>query len=143
MSITCVEAGELLAESAPRSSQIEGMPASVGTNVYSDGVILVEPSQARRDRLVAIIESEWNTKVIALASVEEWLKLCDYIPAGLVLLSQLDADADVERTLDIACLRARKPSAPVFRISSRHTGCALPADGTSQFRFISDEFILD
>lgn len=135
MSIICVEAGELLAKSAPYSSRIESMPGSLGTNVYRDGVILVEPSQPRRDRLAAIIGSEWKTSVIALASVEEWLKLCDYVPAGLILLSQLAADADDNRTHNIARLQARKPGTPVFMISTRHADHSSRDDDAWQFEF--------
>jgi hypothetical protein len=115
----------------------------VETNAHLNGVILVEPSQAHRDRLTTIIESEWQTKVIALASVEEWLKLCDYVPAGLVLLSQFDNRADADRMHDIARLQGRNPSTPILTISNRHAGSLLPANEILQLKSIFEEFNID
>ncbi|MGF1622003.1 MAG: hypothetical protein ACFCUR_15475 [Rhodomicrobiaceae bacterium] len=143
MSITCVEAGDLLPETAPCSSQIGALSGPVKRNVYQNGVILVESSQARRDLLTSIIEAEWHIKVIALASVEEWLKLCDYVPAGLVLLSQFDSRADSDRKDDIARIQGRNSSTAILKISNRYAGISPLANETLQLKSIFEESTLD
>jgi hypothetical protein len=70
---------------------------------------LLNRLRQRRDRLTTIMGSKWQTKIIALASLEQWLKLCGSIPADLVLLSQHESRPDADRVRDIARFRNRKP----------------------------------
>ena len=120
MNTPSVEVRKLLSQFVPCSSTRDAVPAE--TAGYRDGAVLIEPCQARRDRLVSLLESEWQTKVIALASVGEWLKLCKYVPASLVLLSRVDANNDAGRTDEIERLEASGTSAALYVILSEPSG---------------------
>ncbi len=80
--------------------------------VPQPAAVIIEPRQLIRDCLTRALRAACGHDVIAFSTVDEWLKVCEHTPAGVVLLSGFEAAGDEELSQKIHRLAQAKKRLP-------------------------------
>lgn len=121
MSINYGEAQNLHLDGSPRDSRRYANDLSLRTASQQTSspprAILIEPRQLIRDCLARGIRAACGYDVIALASVEEWVRMSEQTRANIVLLSGFERKGRQELSQQIRTLMRAKKRVPTVVLS--------------------------
>jgi DNA-binding NarL/FixJ family response regulator len=119
MSMTYSQTVNARRETEGRLASASGAARSVPGVAPQHAAIVIEPRQFFRDCLARALRSASGQEVVAVASVEEWLNICEHTPASVVLLSRHGIADSAQFLRDIQKLSSAKKRVPTVILSDQ------------------------
>jgi DNA-binding NarL/FixJ family response regulator len=117
MSITYSQTGNVRRETESRFPAANFTARSAPSTSAQLAAVVIEPRLFIRDCLARALRSATGHEVVALASVEEWLRLCEHTPAAVLLLSGHGKGEGAQLSQMIRALSQAKRRVPTVILS--------------------------
>lgn len=119
MSMTYSQTVNARRETEVRLASASAAARSAPAVAPQHAAIVIEPRQFFRDCLARALRSASGQEVVAVASVEEWLNICEHTPASVVLLSRHGITDSAQFLRDIQKLSGAKKRVPTVILSDQ------------------------